>query len=88
MSDPRTSPRRNSRRRKLPALSVDGEELGRMLGVSERSIDTYHAAALIPAPFRLSGRVLWNVAEIRRWLDAGSPDRATWERMKAGGKRT
>lgn len=80
-----TSPpasRRNSRRRKLPPLAADAGGVGLMLGVSKRSVNTYDAAGLIPRPFKLSGRTLWNVAELRRWLDAGSPDRATWERIK------
>jgi hypothetical protein len=25
---------------------------------------------------------VWVLAEIRRWLDAGAPDRQTWEAMK------
>jgi hypothetical protein len=79
-----TPPRKNPHRRKLPALAADAGGVARMLGVSKRSVHTYDAAGLIPRPFKLSGRTLWNVAELRRWLDAGSPDRATWERMKSG----
>lgn len=82
MAETVNPPRQNSRRRKLPALAVDARGLAGMLGVGKRSIDTYNAAALIPRPFRLSGRTLWNVREIRRWLDAGSPPRAEWEAMK------
>lgn len=37
----------------------------------------------LPRPFRLGGRVLWNLLEIRNWLHAGSPDRTAWEAMKA-----
>lgn len=82
----RISPPCRKRRRKLPALAVDARGLAAMLGLGKRSIDTNNAAALIPRPFRLFGRVLWNVAEIRRWLDAGSPDRQTWERIKTAKK--
>ena len=85
MADPLSPPRRQ-RRRKLPPLAVDAKGLAVMLNVGKRSIDTYNAAGLIPKPFKLSGRTLWNVAEIRRWLDAGSPDRETWARIKTAKK--
>ena len=57
-----------------------------MLGTCERNVWKLSAGGRIPEPFRLGGRVLWNVAEIRRWLDAGSPDRETWTRMKTARK--
>lgn len=83
MADPLTPPRRKTGRRKLPPLTVDAKGVAAMLNVSKRSIDTYNAAGFLPAPIRLAGRVLWNVRELRRWVDAGMPDRATWERLKA-----
>ena len=83
MTDALTPPRKNSRRRKLPALAADAGGVARMLGVSKRSVNTYDAAGLIPRPFKLSGRTLWNVSELRRWVDAGSPARDVWERIKA-----
>ena len=76
------TPSRRKRRQKLPRLAVDARGLATMLNVGKRSIDTYNAAGLIPAPFRLFGRVLWNVAEVRKWLDAGAPARAEWEAIK------
>ncbi len=82
MAEPLSPPRRK-RRRKLPALAADAGGVARMLGVSKRSVNTYDAAGLIPRPFKLSGRTLWNVAELRRWVDAGSPARDVWERIKA-----
>lgn len=63
-------------------LAVGAEDLAGMLGTSERNVWKLSSGGLIPAPFKLGGRVLWNVADIRRWLDAGSPDRPTWERIK------
>jgi hypothetical protein len=86
VADALTPSRKTARRRKLPALAADAGGVARMLGVSKRSVNTYDAAGLIPRPFRLSGRTLWNVRELRRWLDAGSPDRATWEQIKAAKK--
>ena len=63
-------------------LAVGAEDLADLLGTSERNVWKLSSEGLIPEPFKLGGRVLWNVAEIRRWLDAGSPDRPTWERIK------
>lgn len=83
MADTPIPHRKDSRRRKLPALAADAGGVARMLGVSKRSVNTYDAAGLIPRPFKLSGRTLWSVAELRRWLDAGSPARDVWERIKA-----
>ncbi len=83
MADALTPPRKNPRCRKLPALAADAGGVARMLGVSKRSVNTYDAAGLIPRPFKLAGRTLWNVREIRKWLDAGSPVRDVWERIKA-----
>lgn len=81
--DGRVSPgRKGKKRRKLPRLAVDAAGLAEMLFVSERSIQTYDSGGLIPRPFKLSGRTLWNVPEIRRWLDAGAPRREVWEAMK------
>ena len=37
------------------------------------------AAARMPAPTRLGKLRRWNLDEIRRWMAAGAPDRATWE---------
>ena len=73
-------------RRELPTLAGDAAELALMIGVSERSIQTYDAAGLIPRPIRLAGRTLWNVDEVRRWLDAGGPSRDEWELMKKAGR--
>ena len=63
-------------------LAVGAEDLADLLGTSERNVWKLSGGGLIPEPFKLGGRVLWNVAEVRRWLDAGSPDRETWARIK------
>jgi hypothetical protein len=31
----------------------------------------------------LGGSTLWRVEEIRHWIDAGCPDRKTWEALQA-----
>ncbi|MEO2091528.1 MAG: hypothetical protein ABGY75_18890 [Gemmataceae bacterium] len=86
MSDrPRAS--RKSRRRPLAPLAVDAAGLAVLLGVSKRSVISYTGAGLLPSPFQLAAPTLWSVPEIRRWPDAGSPDRAACEPIKAATKR-
>jgi predicted DNA-binding transcriptional regulator AlpA len=58
----------------------------RLAGVSLATWWRLHAAAKVPSPNRLSGRVLWPVAELRAWVAAGCPDRRTWQaRQRAAG---
>lgn len=61
-----------------PPLVVDARRLAALLCAGVRTVRTWDAAGKIPAPLRISGRVVWRVDEIRAWLDAGAPDRETW----------
>ena len=36
---------------------------------------------------RIGGRVLWRTEEIRDWLNAGAPDRKTWEARRAAAQK-
>jgi predicted DNA-binding transcriptional regulator AlpA len=65
-----------------PKLLVGIDGLSRMLDWSQRTTRRKYAAGLIPKPLRLSGSIRWNVAEIRAWVEAGCPDRKTWETRK------
>jgi len=69
--------------RKLPLLAVDAKRLALMLSCGVRTVRTHDAAGKLPAPIRVGGRVLWRVAEIRAWLDAGAPDREAWESIRS-----
>ncbi len=65
-------------------LAVDARALGRMLGLSLRTIRAMDAAGKLPQPVKLSARsVRWIVSEIKSWLAAGAPDRSTWEVLRA-----
>ncbi len=66
----------------LDRLALDAEELAAAFGVSERMIWTMNSTAEIPAPFKAGSRTLWDLAELRRWMDAGRPNRDEWERVK------
>lgn len=69
-----------------PPLVVDARRLAAMLCAGIRTVRTWDAAGKLPAPIRIGGRVVWRVSEIRAWLDAGAPDRATWAAIVAARK--
>ena len=53
-------------------------EVAKLLQISQRHL-WLNASGRVPRPLRLGKSTLWNLAELRSWMDAGSPDRATWE---------
>jgi predicted DNA-binding transcriptional regulator AlpA len=65
-------------------LLLSARDLAGLLSVGQRTLRAMDAGGRIPAPVRLSpGCVRWKLSEIRDWLDAGAPDRATWARIRA-----
>ena len=64
------------------ALALSAGEFAEKLGVSERHIWRLHVIGKLPKPIRLGKSVRWLVSEINRWLEAGAPDRKTWEATK------
>ena len=70
----------------VEVLLVPAEVAGLMCGRSEASWWRDHAAGRIPAPVKLGGRTLWRVEELRRWVEAGCPDRRTWVALNASWK--
>jgi predicted DNA-binding transcriptional regulator AlpA len=67
----------------LPPLLVPANVAGPVCGRSEASWWRDHAAARIPRPVKLGGRTLWRTEELRRWVQAGCPDRKTWEALES-----
>jgi predicted DNA-binding transcriptional regulator AlpA len=59
-------------------LVADGRRLAAMLQFGLRTVRTLDSMGKLPPPIRIGGRVVWRIAEIEAWLDAGTPDRATW----------
>ena len=69
-------------------LLVPAPEAARLCGVSEASWYRLKSAGKVPAPVRLSSRVLWRGEELRRWCAAGCPDLRTWSALEnASGRR-
>lgn len=67
-------------------LAVSAKELANMLNVSLRQIWRLNATGKLPRPLRLGGSVRWSRKELEAFIEAGAPDRETWEAMKANGK--
>lgn len=65
------------------SLAIPAKELARLLGVSVRQVWRLNSAGLLPKPLRLNGSVRWRRNEIEAFIEAGAPDRQTWETIKA-----
>ena len=62
---------------------LSAKELSEMLSVSKRQIFRLNSCGKIPKPLRIGGSIRWDLEnDIKPWLAAGAPDRATWEAMK------
>lgn len=60
-------------------LSVS--DLADLLATSPRTIHRLNAVGAIPTPVRIGSRPRWRREEIERWITAGCPNRAEWERQ-------
>lgn len=71
---------RRQRERLIDAtLCVDSRGAGALFGLSDRQWRHLSATDEVPAPRRLGGAVRWSLAELQAWLEAGCPNRETWE---------
>jgi hypothetical protein len=75
---PRGRPR-TKRQRRRPRGLLRARAAAAWADVSLRTWRSWDAGGLIPRPVRIGGCVLWSLAELRAWRDAGCPDRRTWE---------
>ena len=67
----------------LPPRAVDARAAAALCGVSRSHfLALYGADKVGPVPFNLGRRVLWRVADLDAWLEAGCPPRDRWETMK------
>ena len=64
------------------SLLIDARQLADMLQVAVRTIRRWNAQGKIPRPLHIGGSVRWWGEEVRAWIEAGAPDRATWERLR------
>ena len=63
-------------------LVADAKLLAQLLTCGIRTVRTLDASGKLPKAVRIGGRVCWIVNEIREWIEAGAPDRDTWEARK------
>lgn len=73
--------RRKRKARRLPPALLSRESAAAFLTISASSLDRLSAAAEVPAPLKIGGRVAWGRAELSAWVRHGGPDRATWARL-------
>jgi predicted DNA-binding transcriptional regulator AlpA len=67
---------------------VRATEAARLCGIAGRTWRRSAAAGRVPAPLKLGGAVLWRIAELRAWVEAGSPSRDRWEAMRSAQERS
>ena len=61
---------------------LSAKTLGQMLSLSKRQIFRLNSCGKLPAPIRIGGSVRWDESTIVEWLQAGAPDRKTFEAMQ------
>jgi predicted DNA-binding transcriptional regulator AlpA len=65
-------------------LLLSARDVAALLGVSLRTVRAMDSSGRIPEPIRITrGCVRWKLSEVRSWINAGAPDRATWARLRA-----
>ena len=64
---------------------MKANEVAEWIGISKTTWVRSNIAGKTPRGLRLGRLVLWDRAELERWLEAGMPNRVTWE---ANNKRT
>lgn len=65
-------------------LAAPAKDAAVLLGISRAQLWKLHASGKLPLPVRLGAKApRWRVDELRAWLTAGCPDRATWERIRS-----
>jgi predicted DNA-binding transcriptional regulator AlpA len=61
------------------ALTANAKQVAAMLGVSVRQVWRLHTTGRLPKAIRLGNCVRWRRAEIEAFVEAGCPNRETWE---------
>jgi predicted DNA-binding transcriptional regulator AlpA len=54
-------------------------EAAKLIGISTPTLDRWDSLGLLPRGLKLAGTKSWRRAELLAWVEAGCPDRRTWE---------
>lgn len=69
----------------LEPFAVPANDAAHLCGVSRATWWRLHSAGKCPMPVRVTSKSpRWRVDELRAWLDAGCPDRQSWQRIWEG----
>jgi predicted DNA-binding transcriptional regulator AlpA len=69
------------------ALLLRARDAAAACSVSLATWWRWDAAGRCPAPVRLGASVRWRADELRSWIEAGCPDRKSWEAMQKANSR-
>jgi predicted DNA-binding transcriptional regulator AlpA len=61
---------------------LTAKDVAGMLSLSKRQVFRLHSCGKIPRAIRIGGSVRWAKGTIAKWLEAGAPDRKTFEAMQ------
>lgn len=65
---------------------LSARALGQILSLSKRQIFRLNSCGKLPEPLRIGGSVRWAESTIAAWLEAGAPNRKTYEAMQGAAK--
>ena len=57
-------------------------DVGEMLSLSKRQIFRLNSSGKIPTPVKIGGSTRWMESQLSAWLQAGAPDRVTWNLIR------
>ena len=63
-------------------LLLSARDTAAALSISVSTLYCWQSSGRIPAPIRISGRVLWARGELMAWISAGCPSRVKWEMLR------
>ena len=71
---------------KIESLLIPDTVAAALAGIGRSTWWRLHAAGKTPAAIKMGRSVRWNRAEIVAWIEAGCPDRRTWQAMRKAGR--
>ena len=74
----------STRPKESERLAGRAADVAKLLNISQRHLWAMHSnGRLGPLPVRLGRAVVWNLAELSAWLNAGAPPRDRWQAMRS-----